>query len=134
MRKVILIALVACSLSSVSYSQGILDKAKTVASAAGFDVNTLTKSITDKLTTKLGLSATQVPKVTSAVSTFMQAKSQILPLLQTNKTAYKEKQASLLSNLKTQLAGTLVKNQMNKFLGLKPATNDASNVLSNLFY
>ncbi len=134
MKQALLIAMCAVGFSSISNSQGILDKAKTVATVAGFDVKTLTKGITDKLTAKLALSATQVPKVTSAVNTFLQAKSQILPLLKTNKAAYATKQTGLLSNLKTNLATTLAKDQMNKFLGLKPATNDASNILSNLFY
>ena len=73
MKQAFLIALCAVGFSSASHSQGILDKAKIVATTAGFDVKTLTKGITDKLTAKLGLSATQVPKVTSAVNTFLQA-------------------------------------------------------------
>ena len=112
----------------------MLDKAKTVATAAGFDVNKLTGSITNQLASKLSLTKIQLPKVSSAVSTFLAAKSQILPLLKTNKAAYQAKQTGLFNNLKSSLTGILVKDQMNKFLGLKPATNDPTNVLSNLFY
>ncbi len=119
---------------AASHSQTLLDKATSTASAAGFNVSTLTTSITDKLKTKLGLSAVQLPKVSSAVSTYLKAKSAILPLVQTNKAAYQTKQSSLLSNLKTSLATTLAKDQMSKFLASKPATNTSSNVLSQLFY
>lgn len=133
MKKMMIIVLFTTILTTVK-AQSILNKAKGVATAAGFDVTTLTQGITDQLTAKLGLSATQLPKVTNAVTTFMQAKSQILPLLKTNKDEYGKKQTAIFNNLKTALTGALVKNQMNKFLGLKPATNDPSNILSNLFY
>lgn len=115
-------------------AQSILSKVKTMATTTGFDASSLTQSVTSQLTSKLGLSATQVPKVTNAVTTFMQAKAQILPLLKTDKGQYATKQAAIFGNLKTALTATLMKNQMNKFLGLKPSTNDPKNVLSSLFY
>jgi len=134
MKKLLFIAVLGIAVNTASHAQSMLDKAKTTATTAGFDVNSLTKSITQTLTTKLKLNETQVTKVSGAVSTFLQAKSQIMPLLKTNKAAYQQKQTSLFSNLKSSLATTLAKDQMTKFLGLKPATNDPSNVLSNLFY
>lgn len=134
MKKIIFILAFSTSLVTVVNAQSVLNKAKTMAAATGFDANSLSQSVTSQLTSKLGLSATQVPKVTSAVTTFMQAKSQILPLLKADKGQYATKQAAIFGNLKTALTATLMKNQMNKFLGLKPATNDPKNVLSNLFY
>ncbi|MBA4198815.1 MAG: hypothetical protein C0459_14800 [Chitinophaga sp.] len=135
MKKIItLLAFICCTTVANAQLGGILDKAKTAAGAAGFDVNKLSSSIVSTLTSKLKLSSAQIPKVTSAVTTFMQAKSQILPLLKTNKTEYTQKQTGLFSNLKTSLVTTLAKDQMNKFLGLKPATNDPANALSSLFY
>ncbi|MCU0321677.1 MAG: hypothetical protein MUE72_04630, partial [Chitinophagaceae bacterium] len=131
MKKVITLLAFSTVLAGSAQAQSILNKAKTVAAASGFDVNSLTQSVTSQLTSKLGLSATQVPKVTNAVTTFMQAKSAILPLLKTNKNQYQTKQSEIFGNLKTALTGVLLKNQMNKFLGLKPTTNDPTNVLSN---
>ncbi len=112
----------------------MLDKAKSAASATGIDANKLTTGIMSKLTPSLGLTTEQTPKVTTAVSTFLAAKSQIMPLLQSNKAEYAQKQSTLLGNLKTKLTGVLLQNQMNKFLGLKPATNSPTNILSQLFY
>lgn len=113
---------------------GMLDKAKAVAGAAGIDANKLTTGIMSKLTPSLGLTAEQTPKVTNAINTFLAAKAQIMPLLQSNKADYAQKQSTLFSNLKTKLTGILLQNQMNKFLGLKPATNTPTNILSQLFY
>ncbi|MEJ0101665.1 MAG: hypothetical protein WDO19_03490 [Bacteroidota bacterium] len=134
MKKILLMLCIASFAVHAAYSQSVLDQAKSAAGSAGFDVKSLTDGILGILKPKLALTDAQTPKVTSAVTTFLDAKSKILPLLTTNKTAYNQKQASLFSKLKTALATTLVKNQVSKFLGLKPATNDATNVLSNLFY
>jgi len=113
---------------------GMLDKAKNAAGAVGVDANKLTTGIMSKLTPSLGLTAEQTPKVTNAINTFLAAKAQIMPLLQSNKADYAQKQSALFSNLKTKLTGILLQNQMNKFLGLKPATNTPTNILSQLFY
>jgi hypothetical protein len=113
---------------------GMLDKAKAVAGAAGVDANKLTTGIMSKLTPSLGLTAEQTPKVTNAINTFLAAKAQIMPLLKSNKADYAQKQSTLFSNLKTKLTGILLQNQMNKFLGLKPATNTPTSILSQLFY
>jgi len=134
MKAILLLLCIAFSAVNVLYSQSVVDQAKSAAGSAGFDVKSLTDGILGILKPKLALTDAQAPKVTSAVSTFLDAKSKILPLLTTNKTAYNQKQTSLFSKLKTALATTLLKNQLNKFMGLKPATNDATNVLSNLFY
>ncbi|MFC4230473.1 hypothetical protein ACFOW1_01125 [Parasediminibacterium paludis] len=135
MKKMILASaiLLAVATTHAQFS-GMLDKAKAAAGAVGFDANKLTTSIMGKLTPSLNLTAEQKPRVTTAISTFLAAKAQIMPLLQSNKTDYTAKQTSLFSNLKTKLTGILLQNQMNKFLGLKPATNTPTNVLSQLFY
>lgn len=99
---------------------GMLDKAKTVAGATGVDTNKLTAGLMSTLTTSLGLTTEQVPKVTTAVNTFLAAKAQIMPLLQSNKAEYAQKQGALFTNLKSKLTGILLQSQMNKFLGLKP--------------
>ncbi|MDI9365874.1 MAG: hypothetical protein QM541_13040 [Flavobacterium sp.] len=110
---------------------GMFGKANAV---AGVDANKLTMGIMSKLKPILGLTANQTPKVTNAINTFLAAKAQIMPLLQSNKAHYAQKQSTLFSNLKTKLTGILLQNQMNKFLGLKPATYTPTNILSQLFY
>lgn len=134
MKKTFLVLALSFITIGIVSAQSVLDQAKSAAGSAGFDVKSLTDGVLGVLKPKLGLTDAQLPKVTSAVTTFMNAKAKILPLLQTNKTAYTTKQASLFSKLKSSLATTLVKNQLTKFMGLKPATNDPSNVLSNLFF
>ncbi|MBN9298211.1 MAG: hypothetical protein J0I41_14450 [Filimonas sp.] len=118
-----------------SHAQGgLLNTATKAASAAGFDVSKLTSGIMGKLVPSLSLTNDQKPKVTDAISSFLGAKSKILPLQQSDPASYATKQSGLFSSLKSKLAGMLLQNQMNKFLGLKPKTNDPTNVLSNLFY
>ena len=51
----------------------------------------------------------------------------------TDKTKYTTKLKDLTAGLKTKLKTTLTTAQYNKFLSLKPATNTASNPLSQLF-
>lgn len=127
---------VACLIINSTHAQlgGLMNKATTTASAAGFDVPKLTASIMGKLTPSLSLINEQKTKVTDAISGFLTEKTKILSLLNSNKAEYTQKQTALFGNLKTKLAGILLQNQMNKFLGLKPATNSVSNVLSQLFY
>ena len=135
MKKLIFASAILLSVSATQAQLGgMLDKAKAVAGAAGIDANKLTTGLMSKLTPSLGLTTEQVPKVTTTINTFLAAKAQIMPLLQSSKADYAAKQATLFGNLKTKLTGVLLQNQMNKFLGLKPATNTPTNILSQLFY
>jgi hypothetical protein len=103
-------------------------------SAAGFDVNKLTTDIVSKLTPSLGLTNDQQPQVTNAVTGYLTGKSKIIPLQSNNTVTYTQKQGNLFNSLKSKLTGILLQGQMNDFLALKPKTNDANNVLSQLFY
>ncbi len=109
-------------------------KTATTASAAGFNVNSLTKGIMGSLTPSLGLSSAQSPNVTNIVSGFLSKKAEILPLAKSNPTAYASKFGSLFGGMKSKLGTVLTAAQMTKFMGLKPKTNSATNVLSNLFF
>ncbi len=135
MKKMIIlfVAVICFKISANAQINNVLDKTKTIANTTGLNVTKVTSSIMSTLTSKLNLSTAQVSKVSGAVSTFLQAKSQIIPLLKTNKTEYEQKQKGLFNSLKTNIATTLAKEQMNKFLALKPTTTNP-NVLSNLFY
>lgn len=114
--------------------QSAVKTATSVASASGFDVNSLKSTILSSLTTKLALSAAQQTKVGGYVTSFLTDKAKILSLATTNKTAYASKLAGLTSGLSSNLKTALTAAQYTKFLGLKPASNTATNVLSQLFY
>jgi anti-sigma-K factor RskA len=114
--------------------QNAAQKASTTAKTAGFDVNSLSSSIMSKLTTSLALTSAQNPKITEAVTSFLKQKSGILSLATTDKTKYASKLGELTTGLTTKLKGTLTASQFTKYLSLKPTTNSASNVLSQLFY
>jgi hypothetical protein len=133
MKRVFMIATIVACVAVTSYGQDVLEKAQS-ALGSNFDVSSLTGSITSLLKTKLNLTDSQDTKVSKAVNTFLQAKAAILPLISTDTSEYNAKHASLFSKLKSSLSTILLKNQMNKFLGLKPETNDPADLLSNLFY
>lgn len=136
MKKLVLFSaiLLAASVSSKAQLGNVLDKAKAVGAAAGFDVNSLSSSIMGKLGAALSLTAAQKPKVADAVAEYLKQKAQFVDKQKTNPAEYTQRQMGIFQGLKSKLTGILVKNQMNKFLGLKPATNDPANVLSQLFF
>ncbi len=136
MKKLVLFSaiLLAASVSSKAQLGNVLDKAKAVGAAAGFDVNSLSSSIMGKLGPALSLTAAQKPKVADAVAEYLKQKAQFVDKQKTNPAEYTQRQMGIFQGLKSKLTGILVKNQMNKFLGLKPATNDPANVLSQLFF
>lgn len=132
---IILLAILAIVSTEINAQLGnVLDKAKSVATNAGFDVNALTSGIMGKISPALVLTAAQKPKVTAAVTEYLTQKAQFVTKQKTNPAEYAQRQMGVFQGLKSKLAGILVKNQMNKFLGLKPASNDPANVLSQLFY
>lgn len=114
--------------------QNAAKKASSVATSSDFDVNSLSSGIMSKLTTALTLTKTQKPQVLEIVTNFLQQKSSILSLATTNKTKYATKFAELTSTLNSKLKTVLTAAQLSKFSSLKPETNTASNVLSQLFY
>ncbi len=133
MKKLILL-LTILSFGYAAQSQDLLKKASSAATAGGFDVKSLTSGIVGKLGPSLALTSVQKPGVSSAVSGFLTNKANILPLKQSDPASYATKQAGLFGGLKSKLGTVLTAAQMTKFLGMKPKTNDAGNVLSNLFY
>jgi hypothetical protein len=98
------------------------------------DLGALGKSIATELGTKLLLNQVQGTKVGQLISTFLMAKSSFLPLLKSDPTGFASKlsgaQGDLMGGLKTVLSAQ----QMTNFMSLKPKTNDATNVLSSLFF
>jgi hypothetical protein len=98
------------------------------------DLGALGKNIATELGTKLLLNQVQGTKVGQLITSFLAAKSAILPLLKTDPTGFASKlsgaQGDLMGGLKTVLSAQ----QMTNFMGMKPKTNDATNVLSSLFF
>ena len=115
-------------------TSSLKNTAKKVSTAAGLDVNAVSEQIMSKLTTALNLTKEQQPKVLSAVTNFLKSKSEILPLAASDKSKYTTQLNTLTLNLTSKLKPILTAAQYTKFLGLKPTTNTASNVLSQLFY
>ena len=136
MKKIVLFSaiLLATSVSSQAQLGNALDKAKAVGAAAGFDVNTISSGIMGKLVPALALTTAQKPKVAAAVTEYLKQKAQFVDKQKTNPAEYTQRQMGIAQGLKSKLTGILLKNQMNKFLGLKPASNDPANVLSQLFF
>jgi hypothetical protein len=131
----LLFAFAAFTASNANAQLGnVLDKAKVITSNSGFDVNSLTSGIMGKLSPALVLTAAQKTKVRAAITDYLTQKAQIIAKQKTNPAEYTQRQSGIFQGLKSKLAGILVKNQMNKFLGLKPATNDPAYVLSQLFF
>ena len=108
-------------------------KMETPASPMG-DLKSMGSNILSELGTKLILSKIQSPKVLGLITTFLSAKSAIMPLLQSNPSGYASKFGAAQGDLTSGLKGVLSAQQMTNFMGLKPKTNDATNVLSNLFF
>lgn len=135
MKKIVLAFVLILGVSTTQAQLGgLVDKATKTAASAGFDVKSLTSSIMGKLVPGLGLTNAQTPQVTDAVTGFLTKKADIVPLKGSNPADYAKKQSGLFSGLQSKLSGILLKDQMNKFLGMKPASNNPSNVLSQLFY
>jgi len=140
MKKIFLILALSAGVISVTFGQlpgnlqNSVNKVSTTAKSAGIDVNAATSSIMTKLTSALSLTKVQVPDVQKAVTSFLQQKSSILNLSATDKAKYTSKLNDLVSGLQSKLKTSLTPAQYTKFLSLKPATNTASNPLSQLFY
>jgi hypothetical protein len=135
MKKIILSATILLfAATSQAQLGGLVDKATKTAAAAGFDVNKLTSGIMGKLGPSLKLTPPQQTQVTDIVSGFLTKKSDIVPLAASNPAEYAKKQSGLFSGLQSKLGGVLAKDQMSKFMGMKPASATKSDPLSALFF
>lgn len=114
--------------------RGSMPKAEIPAVNPMGDLGALGKNIATELGTKLLLNQIQGTKVGQLISTFLMAKSSFLPLLKSDPTGFASKlsgaQGDLMGGLKTVLSAQ----QMTNFMSMKPKTNDATNVLSSLFF
>lgn len=115
-------------------TSSLKNTAKKVSTATGLDVNAVSEKIMSKLTTALTLTKDQQPKVLATVTNFLKSKSEILALAGSDKSKYNTQLNALTTDLTSKLKPILSATQYTKFLGLKPTTNTATNVLSQLFY
>lgn len=115
-------------------TSSLKNTAKKVSTATGIDVNAVSEKIMSKLTTALTLTKDQQPKVLATVTNFLKSKSEILALAGSDKSKYNTQLNALTTDLTSKLKPILSATQYTKFLGLKPTTNTATNVLSQLFY
>lgn len=115
-------------------TSSLKNTAKKVSTATGLDVNAVSEKIMSKLTTALTLTKDQQPKVLATVTNFLKSKSEILALAGSDKSKYNTQLNALTTDLTSKLKPILSAAQYTKFLGLKPTTNTATNVLSQLFY
>lgn len=138
MKRIVLAFSCVCFLGvATTQAQSILDQAKKTAGSVqgqSFDASGIASSILSKLTPALSLNSTQQPKVQGLLTGFLKKKAAILPLQQSNPTDYTSKFGGLQKGVFSKLKTLLTLSQYTKFLGLKPKTNDATNVLSQLFY
>lgn len=92
------------------------------------------KSITTKLKSALSLTDVQQPKILDAVMNFLEQRSTILSLNNSNPKAYGTKLKGYQTSFQRKLKNTLTPEQFTGFLELKPVNNDMTNVLSQLYY
>jgi hypothetical protein len=121
-----------------SFGQDALNKAKQAGKALDIlplgDISSTTNDIMGLLKPKLALSDAQSPKVSSLVGDFLNSKSGIVSLAKTNPGEYGSKFGGIQNKLFSGLKAVLIAAQYTKFLGLKPKTSSAGNLLSHLFF
>jgi hypothetical protein len=91
-------------------------------------------AIMSKLNTALTLTDVQKTKLPEVITAFLNQRSLILPLAGSNPKTYDTKLNSMHNGFYRKLKSILTADQYAKFLTLKPADNDTTNVLSQLFY
>jgi predicted acylesterase/phospholipase RssA len=96
--------------------------------------NVLTASITNQVAGPLSLTADQKKSMNNALFAFFTEKAAFLNLQKTDNASYQQQQNGLLTNFMTTLAGFLSADQSNKFIALKPAGSNRSNLLTIVFY
>lgn len=91
-------------------------------------------AIVSKLNTALTLTDVQKTKLSESITAFLNQRSLILPLAGSNPKTYDTKLNSMHNGFYRKLKSILTADQYTKFQTLKPADNDTTNVLSQLYY
>ncbi len=98
------------------------------------DIGKTTDGVVGKLMSSLALGADKKPALTSAISGFLKDKQGFIGLAKSAPAEYLSKFNPLQKGLFGKLKSTIGAAAFTKFMGLKPAGGDATNVLSNLFF
>jgi len=91
-------------------------------------------SIVSKLDKSLMLTDQQKPRLLSIVTNYLQQKVNMQSLQSTNEKAYKTKLNSMQNGLLAKLKPLFNLTQYTEFMHLKPTSEDATNVLTQLYY
>ncbi len=91
-------------------------------------------SIVSKLDKSLILTEQQKPRLLSIVTNYLQQKVNLQSLQRTNEKAYKTKLNSMQNGLLAKLKPLFNLTQYTEFMHLKPPSEDATNVLTQLYY
>ena len=105
-----------------------------LAQTSPFDVKSISNQIVSKLSQSLTLTPDQIQPTSNAVTEFLTQKAEILPLQTSDPSTYASKFNVLNGLLIGKLKNIFQAKQMTSFWSLRPSSNDASNVLSHLFY
>jgi hypothetical protein len=98
------------------------------------DVNVLAQNLLTIMTPKLGLTTEQSPKVLTSLTTFLHAKSGIMPLMDKDPKSYSEKFGVIQGDMMKGLKVILTPQQVTQFMGLMPKEHDTKNVMNHLFF
>lgn len=105
-----------------------------VAPPAIGDIGQTTDGVVGNLMSSLALGADKKPAITEAIGGFLKEKQGFIGLAQTDPAKYLSKFNPLQKGLFGKLKTTMGAATFTKFMGLKPAAGDATNILGNLFF
>ena len=107
---------------------------KSFAQAPLTNIDGNANAIVSKLTTPLSLTEDQKPRFLNLVTEFLKQRAPFVPFASTNQKAYDSKINSMHNGFYKKLQHAMSADQYNAFLKLKPAENDPTNVLCQLYY
>ena len=132
MKRTVLLA-VAVSIVINAHAQLDVNKPTVKTPASGLDPSVTGRTIMDVITPALKLTDDQTSKVTILVGQFLTHKSGFMELKSKPadyKAKFDDEQKVIFEGLKSVLSAE----QFSQFMGLKPASEDAQNAMSHLFY
>jgi len=112
----------------------IITAQRSMAQAPMQNIEGNVNAIVSKLNTALTLTDVQKNKLPDVITAFLNQRALILPLADSNPKTYDTKLNSMHNGFYRKLKSIFTPDQYTRFLALKPADNDAINVLSQLFY
>ena len=112
----------------------IITAQRSLAQAPMQNIEGNVNAILSKLNTALTLTDVQKTKLPDVITAFLNQRTLILPLANSNAKTYDTKLKSLHNGFYRKLKTILTAEQYARFLELKPTDNDTTNVLSQLYY